>query len=261
MDDPDPLDDLGLDLERVGLGWGSTRRACCRACTRWLLATSTPSTCTWPAATSSAARLRESPNIRAIAASTRSPASPSGTRTTRWSTAPVTRRVLVVGSWAVGSPEVTRLPSTAMPRNVVSRARRGADVDADVRDVEDRPVRHHEQVDHVAVHRARLAEDPVGEVAGDAGQEQAEAPGPRHAAEPPRDAAPRHAAMIASPVSTGVRDVGRAERGARVADEVQHEPLADQLDVTRSASGRRRRSWRRRRRRTPPGRPGRRSSR
>ena len=57
--------------------------------TRWLLATSTPSTWTWPAPASSAARLRESPNIRARAMSTRSPASPSGTRTTRWSTAPL----------------------------------------------------------------------------------------------------------------------------------------------------------------------------
>ncbi len=47
--------------------------------TRSLLATSLPSTCTRLREISSAARLRESPNIRAIAASTRSPASPSGT--------------------------------------------------------------------------------------------------------------------------------------------------------------------------------------
>jgi hypothetical protein len=47
--------------------------------TRSLLATSSPSTRTRLREISSAARLRESPNILAIAASTRSPASPSGT--------------------------------------------------------------------------------------------------------------------------------------------------------------------------------------
>ncbi len=42
-----------------------------------------PSTLTWPLRISSAARVRDSPNIRAIAASTRSPARPSGTVTVR----------------------------------------------------------------------------------------------------------------------------------------------------------------------------------
>ena len=51
--------------------------------TRSDLLTAVPSSRTWPRAIRSAVRLRDSPSIRATAASTRSPSSPSGTSTTR----------------------------------------------------------------------------------------------------------------------------------------------------------------------------------
>ena len=42
----------------------------------------------------------------------------------------------------------------------------------------------HEEVDDVAAQRAGLPEEPVGQVAGDAGQEQAEGDRPATAADP-----------------------------------------------------------------------------
>ena len=50
----------------------------------------------------------------------------------------------------------------------------GSDVDADVRDVEDRPVRQLEEVDDVAAQEPGLAEEPVGEVAQHAAEQAAE---------------------------------------------------------------------------------------
>ena len=63
----------------------------------------------------SAARVRESPNIWAMAASTRSPASPSGTGRVRWS-ACVTSRMHPVVRAARG-----RDPSSRIPRNACTR--------------------------------------------------------------------------------------------------------------------------------------------
>ena len=57
----------------------------------------------------------------------------------------------------------------------------GGDVDADVGDVEDRPVGQLEEVDDVAAQEAGLAEDAVGEVAEDAAEQAAEAERPEPA--------------------------------------------------------------------------------
>ena len=79
VDDLDALDDLRHDLERVGLDRDASRRAVAPASTRSLLAARRRRRCTRPRAIRSAARVRESPNSWASAASTRSPARPSGT--------------------------------------------------------------------------------------------------------------------------------------------------------------------------------------
>lgn len=62
-------------------------------CTRSDLPTTDPSTVTFPAAASSAALVREKPNMREMAASTRSPSRPSGTGRLRISGIVLTRRV------------------------------------------------------------------------------------------------------------------------------------------------------------------------
>ena len=98
-------------------------------CTRSLLPTSEPSTWTSPWAMRSAALVRENPNIRAIAASTRSPDSPSGTKTVRCSAWEVIsgrsglrrRRGVGPGRWSA-----SRLPSSATPRNVCRMIRPAA---------------------------------------------------------------------------------------------------------------------------------------
>ena len=66
-----------------------------------------PSTRTWPSAIRSAARVRDRPKSRASAASTRSPSSPSGTESVRWS------------AWLTGRPR-RGSPSIVMPRKVWS---------------------------------------------------------------------------------------------------------------------------------------------
>ena len=73
---------------------------------------------------------------------------------------------------SAGSSDLARVPSSRMPRNAWTRISPAADVDAHVGDVEDRPVRQHQEVDDVAAERAGLAEQPVGQVAGHAGQQQ-----------------------------------------------------------------------------------------
>ena len=107
----------------------------------------------------------------------------------------------------------------------------GRHVDADVRDVEDRPVRDHEQVDDVPAQRARVAEDAVGEVAGDAGQQQTEGDRPEGGADLPGEPEHRdHRDDGDQAEHDGELGPG-AERRARVAHQVQHEPVAEHLDV------------------------------
>ncbi len=77
-----------------------------------------------------------------------------------------------------------------MPAEGLQQDQAGAEVDADVGDVEDRPVRQHQEVDDVTAERAGIAEEPVGQVAGDAGEQGTEGDRPGGAAEAP--AQPQH---------------------------------------------------------------------
>src|SRR6476646_8288119 len=99
------------------------------------------------------------PNMRASPASTRWPAMPSGTRRVRRSTAPSLIVVVPAGSAPVEADATQRL----------DHDQRGSEVDAHVGDVEDRPVRELEEVDDMSAHRPGRAEEPIDQVAGDAG--------------------------------------------------------------------------------------------
>ena len=73
----------GRGTGAVDTGAGSVTSSHSPAGTRSDLAAGRPPISTWPPVISSAALVRDSPNIRASAASTRSPSSPSGTGTRR----------------------------------------------------------------------------------------------------------------------------------------------------------------------------------
>ena len=165
VDDLDALDDLGDDLERVGRRPGSRRRASRRRAPgrSWRRRPRRPAR--GPRAISSAARVRERPNIRAMRGVDPLAGETVGDRDDACS-----RRV--------GSGHDRRSSGTArgarrrcrMPAERLQHDQRRRDVDADVGDVEDRPVRQHQEVDDVAAQRRRVAEEPVGQVAGDAGR-------------------------------------------------------------------------------------------
>ena len=136
---------------------------------------------TSPAATSSAALVRDSPNSREIAASTRSPASPLGTCSTFMpGDAHASRRprCAPASSWSHRlSGRVVGVDALAVETDAAQAQQdeqhRG-DGDRAVGDVEDRPVRELDEVDDVAAERCRVAEDPVGDVAERAAEEEAE---------------------------------------------------------------------------------------
>ena len=97
------------------------------------------------------------------------------------------RALLGVGGHAASCPESRSELAGAVegePAERLQDDQAGSDVDADVGDVEDRPVGQHQEVDDVAVERLRLAHDAVGEVAGNAAQQQAEGQRPADAADP-----------------------------------------------------------------------------
>src|SRR4051812_21626621 len=148
------------------------------ASTRSLLTAPAPSTCTRPREIRSAARVRESPNIWAMAASTRSPASPSGTGRVRWS-ACVTTRMHPVGPCCARPGPVQPDPAEGLHED----HHRGH-VDTDVGDVEDRPVRQLEEVHDMPLQEARRPDQPVGQVATDPREQQPEGNRPPGAADP-----------------------------------------------------------------------------
>src|SRR6476469_8127238 len=126
--------------------------------TRWLLPTTTALTLTSPAAARSAARVRERPKRRAMAASTRSPSRPSGTRKLRWS-------AIGVLGMVHGGPD--RDPALRQDHDDAGRHD-----DGDVGDVADEEAEVVDEVDDVAAPRAGLAGEPVDEVADGAAQQQ-----------------------------------------------------------------------------------------
>ena len=157
--------------------------------------------CTWPSAIRSAARVRERPNIRAIAASTRSPARPSGTGSVRWSA--LRSRAGRVRLVAARGRGCRRAGCRGRPGRRISA---GGDVDAHVGDVEDRPVRQHRG----SRRRGRaatpgVAEDPVGEVAADAGRAAGRA-------RPPSSGLPTRRPSQSTTTHRGDRDAGEQRR-------------------------------------------------
>src|SRR5690348_15715917 len=145
------------------------------------LTTPVPSTLTRPWAISSAARVREKPNIFASPASSRSPATPSGTCRVRCS-ALLTRPFSRIGEpdTLTCSPPAGSHPSAVQPNTAhrEDQDQHRGDVDAHVGHIEDRPVRQRDEVDDVTAEGARLAEDAIDQVPDDAGQQQAERTGP-----------------------------------------------------------------------------------
>src|SRR5918994_2792535 len=123
--------------------------------TRSDLTTVAPSTRTRPWLISSVAQVRDRPSIRAIAASTRSPSRPSGTRTTRAS---------VTSGLGPVQPDVAD--------HGQHHDQDGGSGDAHVGHVEDRPLRQLQEVDHVAAERTGRPEEPVGQVSAHPGTEQ-----------------------------------------------------------------------------------------
>ena len=111
----------------------------------------------------------------------------------------------------------------------------GGDVDAHVGDVEDRPVGQHQEVHDVPAQRARLAEDPVGQVAADARRAAGRARRPScGAAEPAaeRSTHDQHAtSAITDSTTVYAVPVLNAAPGLRARSRTQQ--LADDVDAGR----------------------------
>src|SRR4051812_22710647 len=135
------------------------------------------SSVTAPSSIRPAAAVRDSPNIREMATSSRSPASPSGTGSSR-------------GSATAALPmQLVRLRLRLALAGQVDAEQRDqygketAGHDAGVGDVEDRPDvpivgEQRDPVDHVAPARRRAAEEPVDQVAHRTAEHQPECDGP-----------------------------------------------------------------------------------
>ena len=220
-------------------GGGITTSRNAPSCTRSDFAGATPSSITSPAATSSAALVRDSPNSREIAASTRSPARPLGTCSTFEGCLAGRVSEVSLTSRATPLPDPRRpvRPSMPMPRRLSSTNSTAATRDRAVGDVEDRPVRQLDEVDDLAPERRRVAEDAVGDVAERATEDQPERDRPGPAAQP--------AAKLDHDHDDGERDHGQHDRVAGAGTEgrarVVHQPELQQLadDLPRLAVGQR----------------------
>src|SRR6478752_9410435 len=195
---------------------GSCTSSMSPALTRWLLPTLAALTLTPPPAARSAARVRESPNSRAMAESTRSPSSPSGTSTVRASLIGVLGMVHRAGEGGAAEGE--------------HHDDAGADDDRDVGDVSDEQPEVVDEVDDVAATRTGLAEAAVEQVADGAAEQQAEGHRPRHVAHLARaDDDPHQDAERDGREQPG-RPVTDRERRPRVADQVEPDERPDEVD-------------------------------
>ena len=189
------LDRLGDDLHRRGRPAASRPRARPRRAPGRTSRPRDPSTVTFPAAASSAALVREKPNMRAMAASTRSPSRPSGTGRVRISGIVLTRRVCRTARTARPSRRGRRSGRSRGRVSPCGRSRPGRapegqqhdqDAAADDRrvgEVEDREVLGRDEVHDRALEDAGRTEDPVGEVAERTAEQQAERDRPGQAVE------------------------------------------------------------------------------
>src|SRR4051794_15560357 len=148
----------------VGGAPGSTTSRTEPASTRSDLLRTRPSRLAPPFSMTVAAAVRESPNNRLSAASSRRPSSPSGTGRLRLS---VRRSVTRSFCLLAGSVDLQ-----AAERQQDREP--GPDRDGAVSDVEAGEVRHRDEVDDVPLGEARRAGQPVDEVAEGAAQQQAE---------------------------------------------------------------------------------------
>src|SRR5512133_314077 len=151
--------------------------------TRSDLAIAAPSSSTCPAPINSTTRLRDRPSMRATAASTRSPFIPSGTsRTFRSATryrASIMIIIVIIARVPPSGPGVP-LASDANPfHHRQEHDQDGSCGDAHVGDVEDRPVRQLQEVDHVTAQHSGRSEQPIGQVSGDASTQEPDRHSPR----------------------------------------------------------------------------------
>src|SRR3954471_24912604 len=202
-------------------------------CTRSDFPTTDPSTVTFPAAAISAALVREKPNMREMAASTRSPSRPSGTGRVRISGTVLTRRVCrtppTAPTGACGSVLVDRAVG------VESLERQQHDQDAAAHDrrvgeVEDGEVLGRDEVDDRALEHARGAEDAVGEVAERAAEQQTERDRPGQAVELAGEPGDDHDHGRRDHREDHGEGLTEAEGRARVADRLELQPVPDDLD-------------------------------
>ena len=224
VDDLDALDDLGHHLERVGLGRDRPPRASCPA--------PAGRSCRPPRPRRRTRGPRRSGRRRGCARART--CGPSRRRRARPEPLGHHQHPVVDGRHAPPGRARVRpaVPSSRTLRKAWSRISAGADVDADVGHVEDRPVREHEQVDHVprrgpgsrSSRSVRLPAIPASS------RPSATA----HRTSPSRRLthSTTSSAPIATRLNTTVNSVTGAERRARVAHQVQAQPVAEHLDVT-----------------------------
>ena len=240
-----------------GLGWavtggGSVTSSQSPAATRADLAAAAPPTRTAPVAISSAALALDRPNMRARAASRRSPSSPSGTGTWRWPSCvtccrrppdyrPVRcpRRDCPAGRACVARScgAARHAGSTLRQRPVDLQPARGqqhgqdpAADDRRIGDVEHWPVRQLDPVDHVTAQWPGRPQQPVDQVAGGAAEQQAERDGPRRAANPARCAQDEDDHAERDGREHDRHGGADTERGARIAVHPQRQQPAEQPD-------------------------------
>src|SRR6188472_318575 len=178
------------------------------ALTRWLLPTLAALTLTPPVAARSAARVRERPNRRAMAASTRSPSSPSGTRTVRAS--------------LIGVPGAVHRSREGGAAEGQHHDDAGSDDDGDVGDVADEQAEVVDEVDDVSAPGPGSPEAAVDQVAHRAAEEQ------------PQGHRPRHVAHLARPDDDPHEDAerdGREHPRRAVADGERRPGVADQVEL------------------------------
>ena len=201
VDDPDALDHLGHDLERVVLaregdvehGPGTSRSD---------LAAAWPSTCTSSRESSSAALLREMPNMRASPTSTRSPPSPSGTCRVRCSPSDSAHRL--VPASVVLVPCAVEADAAQQEHHAGSPPATSMQMSATLKTGQ---LRQREEVDDVAAEGPGSPEHPVDEVARHPGQQEAERHRPAPVSHPAgRSRRPTTAATSATTEISGVSE-------------------------------------------------------
>ena len=189
----------------------------------------TPSSSTPPSSAIAAAALRDTPSRRATPASTRMPASPSGTGIDRWA---ISSSTPSAGSSAASSSLPLVGSPTADGVEVVAEDRQHHQQDCPtdhrrVRDVEHRPPADRQKVHDVAAQRSGCPEEAIDQVAHRAAEDHPQAdrpPGRHQPSAHPED--PDHHGARDQRQQPGVAGSHR-ERGTRIADQRPGHRVAD----------------------------------